>query len=148
ISGITSASLPAAAGYIADVTPPEKRAAGFGMLGMAFGIGFILGPALGGLCGEISPRLPFLVAAGISFLNAASGFFVLPESLLPENRVPFSWKRANPIGSLNLVRSHQGLVRYVFVLFFNSVAHAVLPSVFVLYAGYRYGWDARDVGLT
>lgn len=148
ISGITSASIATAFAYIADVTPAEKRAAGFGMMGAAFGLGFVLGPALGGLLGGIDPRLPFWVSAGLALTNAAYGFFVLPESLPPERRTGFSWHRANPIGSLNLLRSHPQLLGLAAVYVCYLLAHTVLPSVFVLYAGYRYEWDARTVGLT
>ena len=105
ISGITSASISTAFAYIADVTPPEQRAAVFGKIGVAFGAGFILGPALGGLLGGIDPRLPFWVAAGLSFANALYGLLILPESLPPERRSPFRWKSANPVGALHLLRS-------------------------------------------
>jgi DHA1 family tetracycline resistance protein-like MFS transporter len=147
ISGITAASVPAATAYIADVTPTEKRAAAFGMLGAAFGIGFIVGPALGGLLGGINPRLPFWVAAGLSLLNTMYGLFVLPESLPPERRAPFQWRRANPVGSLVLLRSHPELLGLASANFLSYVAHEVLPSTFVLYATYRYHWDERTVGL-
>ncbi|MFN7943339.1 MAG: TCR/Tet family MFS transporter [Thermoanaerobaculia bacterium] len=148
ISGVTSASVPAAGAYIADVTPPEKRAAGFGMLGAAFGIGFVLGPALGGLLGHRDPRLPFWVAAALSLANATYGFFVLPESLPRERRSGFSWRRANPVGSLVLLRSHRELTGISIALWLSYVAHEVLPSTFVLYAGYRYGWGTAAVGGT
>ena len=100
ISGITAASISTAGAYIADVTPPEQRAAKFGMLGAAFGAGFVVGPALGGLLGDINPRLPFWVAAGFSLANGLYGLFVLPESLKRERRMPFSWRKANPVGAL------------------------------------------------
>jgi DHA1 family tetracycline resistance protein-like MFS transporter len=148
ISGITAASVPTAGAYITDVTAPEKRAAAFGMLGAAFGIGFVLGPAAGGLLGAIDPRLPFWVAAGLSLGNAMYGTFVLPESLPKERRAAFEWKRANPLGSLTLLRSHPELFGLASVSFVSSVAHEALPSTFVLYASYRYGWDHRMVGLT
>lgn len=148
ISGITAANFGAAGAYIADVTPPEKRAAGFGMIGAAWGVGFVMGPALGGLLGEVNPRLPFWVAAGLTLLNALYGLFVLPESLAQENRKAFAWRRANPAGSLILLRSHPELLGLSSVNFIYFLAHQVLPSVFVLYAGFRYGWNERDVGLT
>ena len=148
ISGITAASLTTAGAYIADVTPPEKRAAGFGMLGAAFGLGFVLGPALGGVLGGISPRLPFWVAAALSLTNAAYGLFVLPESLPPERRSRFSWRQANPVASLTLLRSHPALLGLAGSNFLNFLAHEVLPSVFVLYAIYRYGWSEVTIGLT
>src|SRR6266540_7012967 len=110
ISGITAASYPTAGAYIADVTPPEKRAAGFGMIGAAWGVGFVMGPALGGLLGKVNPRLPFWAAAGVTLLNALYGLFVLPEALAPESRKAFSWRRANPVGSLALLRSHPELL--------------------------------------
>ncbi len=148
ISGITGASFTAAGAYIADVTPPEKRAAGFGMIGAAWGLGFVLGPALGGVLGGINPRLPFWVAAGLTLVNAMYGLFVLPESLSVNDRKKFSWRSANPIGALNLLRSHPELFRLATVNSFFYLAHQVLPSVFVLYASFRYGWDERTVGLT
>jgi MFS transporter, DHA1 family, tetracycline resistance protein len=146
ISGITAASFATAGAYIADVTPPEKRAASFGMLGAAFGLGFVLGPALGGLLGGYSLRLPFWVAGGLSLLNTLYGLFVLPESLPPERRAGFSWKKANPVGSLILLRSHPQLLGMAALLFLYHLAHQVLPSVFVFYSGYRYGWDPKITG--
>jgi DHA1 family tetracycline resistance protein-like MFS transporter len=147
ISGITAASVPTAGAYIADITPPEKRAASFGMIGAAFGVGFIVGPALGGVLGAINPRLPFWVAAGLSLANAMYGFFVLPESLSLEHRRPFRWQRANPVGALKLLRSHPELLGLAGATFLNSLSHEVLPSTFVLYTSYRYGWNERTVGL-
>jgi DHA1 family tetracycline resistance protein-like MFS transporter len=146
LSGITAASISTGFAYVADVTPPEGRAARFGMLGVAFGAGFVLGPALGGLAGSVDPRLPFWIAAALSLVNALYGFFVLPESLPPERRAPFEWRRANPLGSLALLRSHRELVGLASVNFLGQLAHAILPSVTVLYMGYRYGWDERMVG--
>jgi MFS transporter, DHA1 family, tetracycline resistance protein len=148
ISGITSASISTAFAYIADRTAPEQRAAMFGRIGVAFGAGFILGPALGGLLGDISPRLPFWVAAGLSFANWLYGLFILPESLPAERRAPFRWKSANPIGMLSLLRASPTLAGLQPANFFSQLAHVVLPSTFVLYAGYRYGWDVKMVGLT
>ncbi|MDE5441783.1 MFS transporter [Bradyrhizobium sp. CSA207] len=148
ISGITSASISTAFAYIADITPPERRAAVFGRIGAAFGAGFILGPALGGLLGDIDPRLPFWASAGLSFANALYGLLILPESLAPEKRAAFRWRSANPIGALNLLRSNTVLAALSVVNFIAQVAHVVLPSTFVLYATYRYGWDSKTVGLT
>lgn len=147
ISGITAASISTAMAYIADVTPPENRAKSYGLVGMAFGLGFIIGPALGGMLGSIDPRLPFWAAAAASLANAAYGFFVLPESLPPERRRAFDWKRANPVGSLKFLRAHREITGLAGAAFLSAVAHAVLPAVFVLYAGYRYGWDEKTVGL-
>jgi DHA1 family tetracycline resistance protein-like MFS transporter len=148
ISGITAASITTAGAYIADVTPPDKRAAGFGKIGAAFGIGFIIGPALGGVLGDVDPRLPFWVAGALSFANAMYGLFVLPESLPPEKRAAFSWKRANPVGSLKLLRRHPELSGLATLTFIQQVAHYVYPSVFVLYAFHRYNWTQKTVGLT
>jgi len=148
ISGITGASFTTAGAYIADVTPPEKRAAGFGLLNAAFGLGFVLGPAVGGLLGGVNPRLPFWVAAIFTLLNAAYGLFVLPESLPAEHRAPFSWSRANPVGAMGLLASHRELLGMASVMFLYFLAHEVLPSTFVLYADYRYQWTEGTVGLT
>jgi MFS transporter, DHA1 family, tetracycline resistance protein len=146
ISGITSSSYPTAAAYISDVTPPEKRAGKFGMLGAAFGIGFVVGPAVGGLLGAIDLRLPFWVAAGLSLANALYGYFVLPESLLKKHRARIDWRKANPIGALNLLTRHPELLGLTFALFVMMLAHEALPNMFVLYADYRYHWDIQTVG--
>src|SRR5215467_10774595 len=141
ISGITASSFSTAYAYIADVTPPQKRAG-------AFGIGFVLGPALGGLLGTLDPRLPFWVAAAFSLANAAYGWFVLPESLPFEHRMAFSWAHANPAGSLQLFSRHPQLIGLAGVAFLYQLAHVVLPSVTVLYTSYRYGWNNATMGLT
>jgi DHA1 family tetracycline resistance protein-like MFS transporter len=148
ISGITAASFSTAGAYIADVTPPEKRAAGFGLLGAAFGLAFVLGPALGGLLGSIEPRLPFWGAAGLSLANALYGLFVLPESLARDKRSAFSWKKANPVASLAMLGRHGELLGLASSNFLNFLAHEVLPNVWVLYATYRYGWGEASIGLT
>jgi DHA1 family tetracycline resistance protein-like MFS transporter len=147
ISGITAASFSTAGAYISDVTPPEKRAASFGLIGAAFGIGFVLGPALGGVLGAISPRLPFWASAVMALANVCWGLFVLPESLPKDKRVPFSWKNANPLGALKLLRSHPVLAGLAGSYFLINLAHVVLPSTTVLYMHYRYGWDTRAVGM-
>jgi DHA1 family tetracycline resistance protein-like MFS transporter len=148
ISGVTSASISTAFAYIADITPPERRAAVFGKVGAAFGAGFILGPAIGGLLGGMDPRLPFWVAAGLSFVNTLYGMLILPESLPRDRRSAFRWKQANPFGALHLLRSDRVLAALSVVNFITQLAHVVLPSTFVLYATYRYGWDTTTVGLT
>jgi DHA1 family tetracycline resistance protein-like MFS transporter len=148
ISGITAASITTGFAYIADVTPAEKRAQAYGMLGAAFGIGFIVGPAIGGLLGNFDPRLPFWCAAGFSLLNAAYGWFVLPESLPRDRRMDFSWRRANPLGALTLLRSRPGLLGLAGISFLFNLAHESLPAAFVLYATYRYHWDQGMIGLT
>ncbi len=147
VSGITSASFSTATAYIADVTPPEKRAARFGMLGAAFGLGFIVGPAVGGALGNVSLRLPFWVAAGLSLANTAYGVFVLPESLPKEKRAPASFAKANPFGSIELLYKTPGLLVLASASFFYFLAHESLPSVFVLYTKYRYGWTERTTGV-
>jgi DHA1 family tetracycline resistance protein-like MFS transporter len=146
ISGITSASFPTANAYIADVTPAEQRAAKFGMLGAAFGLGFIIGPALGGMLGGMGLRYPFWAAAGLSLANAAYGFFILPESLPKERRAAFSLRKANPIGSLKLLRSHRELFGLATAMFLYYNAHEALPSMFVIYTDYRYHWSAQLTG--
>ena len=147
LAGITAANMTTAFAYIADVTPQEKRAGAFGIMGAAFGVGFVAGPALGGVMGGVDPRLPFWVAGALALLNAAYGFFVLPESLPPEKRAKFTWARANPLGALKLLRSHRELFGLSLVLFLMNLAHFSLPAVAVLYMGYRYGWGPVAVGL-
>lgn len=148
ISGLTASSIPTAMAYMADVTPPEKRAASFGMLNAAFGAGFVLGPALGGVFGAVNPRLPFLVAAGLSLLNGLYGLFVLPESLSKATRTPFSWRRANPIGSMRMLARSRALLLLAALLALGYLAQQVLMNVYVLYADFRYGWSDRTVGLS
>ncbi len=149
INGVTAATFSTANAYVADVTPPEKRAKTFGIMGSAFSFGFLVGPALGGWLGDYDLRLPFFVAAALTAVNWLYGLFVLPESLPPEKRVTrFDWKRANPVGSLRFLRSHNELVGLASIGFLFQLAHTVLPSVFVLYAGYRYGWTTGTIGLT
>jgi len=148
ISGICAASISTSYAYIADVTPPELRAARFGLIGVAFGAGFVLVPALGGLAGNVDPRLPFWIAAALSLGNGLYGLLILPESLPVERRAAFTWRRANPVGSLVLLRSHPELLGLSFSSFLAALAHASLPSIGVLYMMYRYGWDERIVGFT
>lgn len=147
VSGITSASYPTAGAYIADVTPPSERAGKFGMLGAAFGLGFILGPAVGGVLGGIDLRLPFWVAGGLSLLNTLYGFFILPESLPRERRRPFHLRNANVVSSVRLLRSHPELLGMAAALLMMGLAHEALPNTFVLYADQRYGWSEVQVGL-
>ncbi len=146
-SGITSASVNTANAYISDVVPVEKRARAFGMLGAAFGVGFVLGPALGGWLGATNPRLPFWFAAGCSLLNGLYGLLVLPESLPVEKReARFDWRKANPVGSLTLLRSHTGLLGLTAVNFLSYLAHEIYATVYVLYVTYRYGWGEKAIG--
>jgi DHA1 family tetracycline resistance protein-like MFS transporter len=148
ISGVAAASIATSYAYIADVTPPEQRAARFGMLGVAFGAGFVFGPALGGLAGMVDPRLPFWIAAALSLVNGLYGLLILPESLPRDRRSPFVWQRANPLGSITLLRSQPQLLRLAIVNFLDYLAHASLPGIAVLYMMYRYGFDERTVGFT
>lgn len=147
ISAMTSASFTTANAYIADVTPPDKRAQAFGMIGAAFGLGFIIGPVIGGWLGGIDLRLPFWGAAILALCNFAYGWFVLPESLMPDKRTPrFDWKHANPLGSLALLKSYPQVFGLAAVVLLINLAHYVYPSVFVLYADYRYHWGPEAVG--
>jgi DHA1 family tetracycline resistance protein-like MFS transporter len=148
ISGVTGASFGTASAYIADTTPAEERAHAFGMLGAAFGAGFVLGPAIGGFLADYGPKLPFWVAAGFSLANALYGLFVLPESLPKELRTGFSWKRANPIGALGLLRQHPELLGLAGVIFLSNLAQVSLGSTVVLYATHRYGWTTSSLGIT
>ena len=148
VSGLTASSVPTAMAYMTDVTPKEKRAAAFGMLGAAFGMGFVLGPALGGLLGGINPRLPFWVAGCLSLLNGMYGLFVLPESLQVENRSPFSWKRANPVGSVRLLGKNKVLLGMAAVLVLGYLAQQSLMNVYVLYTDFRYHWTVQTAGLS
>lgn len=146
IAGITGANFAAATAYIADVSPPEKRAANFGLIGAAFGLGFILGPALGGLLGNVGLRVPFMVAGGLTLLNWLYGVLVLPESLARENRRAFSWTRANPVGALLDLRRHPMAFGLAGTFFLINLAHQVLPSTWVLYTSYRYQWTVGQTG--
>ena len=149
LNGMTAASFSTASAYLADVTPPERRAKAFGMMGSAFSFGFIIGPVIGGLLGEHDLRLPFVAAAGRTLVNWLYGLLVLPESLPPERRATrFEWAKANPVGSLKLLRSQPGLLGLAGVGFLFQLAHMVLPSIFVLYSGYRYGWTPQIMGWT
>jgi len=149
LAGITSSSVPTATAYISDVTPPDQRSKAFGLLGAAFGVGFILGPALGGWLGVFSPRLPFWVGCAASLLNFVYGLLVLPESLAPEQRQPrMLWENANPLGALRLLYSQTELMGLALVNFLGYVAHEVYLTVFVLYVMYRFGWDQRMIGIS
>lgn len=146
LAGVTSSSFTSAFAYMADITPPEGRARGYGLIGAAFSGGFVAGPLLGGVLGEVSLRAPFWAAAGLSGLAFLYGLFVLPESLSIDKRMEFSWKRANPFGALQLLRSHPELSSLAIVNFLLYFAHHLFSAVFVLYAGDRYGWGAWQVG--
>ncbi|RYY60217.1 MAG: MFS transporter [Chitinophagaceae bacterium] len=148
IAGITGASFTTASAYIADVSTPENRAKNFGMIGAAFGLGFVIGPALGGLLAGLGIRAPFYAAACLCLLNCIYGYFMLPESLPVENRRPFSWKRANPFGSLKFLQSHPtiaGLAVAFFLIYLGAQAVQGNWSFFVMY---RFGWSEALVGIS
>jgi DHA1 family tetracycline resistance protein-like MFS transporter len=148
ISGMTAGSLATCNAYIADVTPPEKRAQGFGLVGAAFGLGFVLGPALGGFLGVLGLRVPFFVAAFLVGVNWLYGAFVLPESLPPANRRAFEWKRANPVGALLILRRFRGVFDLAGMYFIYNFGSTILQSTWVLYMGYRYHWSTLQVGFS
>ena len=148
LSGLSSANMATAGAYIADVTPPEKRAGAYGFLSAAFGVGFILGPALGGFAGQLDPRLPFWIAAGLTALNAAYGLFVLPESLASENRSAFSPHMANPFAALGILGSRPQLMGLALISFMTRLVHAVFATVWTLYVAARYGWGPAMIGVS
>jgi DHA1 family tetracycline resistance protein-like MFS transporter len=146
LSGIAGASYPTIGAYIADVTPPEKRASGFGVMGAAFSIGFILGPAMGGILGEYGARMPFFAAAALSFANALFGLFVLKESLAKENRRAFEWWRANPIGALHAMRRVPLIGGLIVVIVLMRLAHDANPVLFTYYVMLKFHWSTAMVG--
>jgi DHA1 family tetracycline resistance protein-like MFS transporter len=148
IAGITGASFSAATAYIADVTPPEKRAQSFGLVGAAFGLGFVVGPVLGGMLGNENPRLPYFVAAGLNFLNFVYGALVLPESLPKAARRPFSFRRANPFGSLQNLARHPVVLGLTGTMTFAYLAQMILQVVWQLSGEARFGWSPFQVGLS
>jgi len=146
VAGMMGASFTTATAYIADISTPEKRAQNFGMIGVAFGLGFIIGPMAGGILGKISPRLPFLVAAGCSLLNTLYGFFILPESLAPENRRKFDWKRANPIGSLKQLSKYPVVLGMVASILCIYVAAHSVQSTWTYFTMLKFKWNEDTVG--
>jgi DHA1 family tetracycline resistance protein-like MFS transporter len=146
ISGVAGATFTTGFAYMADISPPEKRAQNFGLIGAAFGLGFILGPAVGGLLGELGPRAPFVVAGALALLNFAFGYFVVPESLPPERRRKFELKRANPLGTLLKLRGYPAVFGLALALFFWLLGHQALPGTWSYYAMYKFGWGAGMVG--
>lgn len=148
IAGIAGASFTPAYAYVADITPPERRAQNFGMVSAAFGVGFIVGPALGGLLGGLGPRAPFFAAAALSLANLAYGYFVLAESLPPERRRPFALRRANPIGTLLQVRKQRVVRGLLAALFVWMVGHQVMPATWGFYTKYRFEWSETMIGLS
>ncbi len=147
VAGVTGASFPTAYAYIAYISAPDKRAGNFGLIGMAFGLGFIIGPALGAVFATFGPRVPFLVAAGLAFANVGYGLFVLPESLKPENRRAFDWRRANPLGTLMRLRSqHPRVLVMAFMVFVWTLGYQSLYSTWNYFTIYRFGWTPTQVG--
>lgn len=146
IAGVMGASFTTGAAYIADISTPEKRAQNFGLIGAAFGLGFIIGPVLGGLLGSIGSRVPFMAAAGLSLLNWLYGYFILPESLKPENRRPFDWKRANPVGSLGNIAKYPLLIGLVSSMFLLYIASHAVQGTWAYYTMEKFAWDEKMVG--
>lgn len=148
LAGISGATYSTATAFIADVTPREGRAAAFGLVGAAFGVGFILGPAIGGLMGELGTRAPFYAAAALAFLNFAYGMFILPESLAPENRRPFDWRRANPFGALRQVARVPMVAWFILAHFLYGLSHNVYPAIWSYYTKAQFAWTEAQIGLS
>ena len=148
VSGIFGASFTTGFAYIADVSPPEKRAQNFGLVGAAFGLGFIIGPVTGGLLGELGPRVPFFVAAALTLLNMVYGYFVLPESLPAERRRAFEWKRANPLGTLVALRRYPAVVGLIGSLVFLYVASHAVQGTWAYFTIEKFNWSPKDIGLS
>jgi DHA1 family tetracycline resistance protein-like MFS transporter len=148
IAGAFGATFSAAGAYIADVTPPEKRAQSFGLIGAAFGFGFITGPALGGLLGDVDLRLPFLVAAGLSFADFAFAYFALPESLAPENRKAFELRKASPIGALREIGRYSSVLGLMAIFVMAAFANRVAEMTWVLFTSYRFDWGPTETGFS
>jgi DHA1 family tetracycline resistance protein-like MFS transporter len=146
IAGAAGASFTPAYAYVADISPPERRAQNFGVVSAAFGIGFIIGPAIGGLLGTLGPRAPFFAAATLSLINFCYGFFVLPESLPAERRRAFEWRRANPLGTLNQMRKYPVVLGLLFALFLWGLGNQVMPSTWAFYTKLRFGWSEAMIG--
>lgn len=148
IAGICGASFTTASAYIADMSTAENKAKNFGMIGAAFGLGFIIGPLLGSLFGSFGTRVPFMAAAGFSLLNVIFGYFVLPESLGIENRRAFSWKRANPLGSLKQLAKHKAVINLIVVLFILNIAGQAMPSIWTFFCIERFSWNEKMIGFS
>lgn len=148
IAGFMGASFTTAAAYIADVSTPEKRSQNFGLIGAAFGLGFIIGPVMGGLLGEMGSRIPFMAAAGLSLLNWLYGYFILPESLKPENRRPFDWSRANPFGALTRLRKYPLIIGLAGSMFLLYIASHAVQGTWAYYTMEKFKWDEGMVGIS
>ena len=148
IAGMFGASFTTATAYIADISTPENRSKNFGMIGAAFGLGFIIGPGLGGLLGEFGPRIPFIAAAVLTFINVLYGYFVLPESLAKEHRRPFEWKRANPLGSLMQLKKYKGVGGLIVSLIFVYIAGHAVQSTWTFFNIEKFQWSNALMGLS
>lgn len=148
LAGIAGATYATANAFMADVSPPEKRAANFGLIGAAFGFGFVIGPVIGGLAGEIGTRVPFFVAAGMAALNFVYGWFVLRETVTVEKRRPFVWARANPFGAVKHIRKVPMVAGFILTFFFYELAHFVYPAVWAYYTIETFSWSTAEVGLS
>lgn len=146
LAGISGGSITTATAYMADISSAETRGKNFGMVGAAFGLGFIIGPVLGGWLGELGPRIPFFAAAGLSLLNWLYGYLILPESLPAEHRRPFEWARANPLASLKKLGSYEGIGGLAFAVFFLHMASHSVQSTWSYFTMGEYGWSSADVG--
>ncbi|MBK8956083.1 MAG: TCR/Tet family MFS transporter [Saprospiraceae bacterium] len=148
LAGVTGSSFTTATSYIADVSPPEKKAQNFGLVGAAFGLGFIIGPSLGALLGQYGTRIPFFGAAILAFANLIFGYFVLPESLKPENRRAFDWRRANPFGTFKVLFKYPVFKIFLVTLFLVYIAHYALQSTWSFYCIGKFGWDSKMIGFS
>jgi len=146
VAGVAGASFTPAYAYVADITAPARRAQNFGLMGAAFGVGFIVGPAIGGLLGGLGPRAPFFTAGAIALANTAFGYFALPESLPRESRRPFHWERANPLGTLLQILKFPLVSWLLGALFLWQLAHQVLPSTWAFYTISKFHWSSAEVG--
>jgi DHA1 family tetracycline resistance protein-like MFS transporter len=148
VGGIMGASISTATAYVADVTPPERRAQNFGIIGVAFGVGFVVGPVVGGFLGEYGPRVPFYAAAGVSLVAFIFALFLLPESLDRAHRRPFRFKEANPIGAFFVIARYRTVISLLIVFVLSQLAERLLESTWVLFTSYQFGWGAAQVGLS
>jgi DHA1 family tetracycline resistance protein-like MFS transporter len=146
IAGVAGASFTPAYAYIADISPPERRAQSFGIIGAMFGLGFIVGPAVGGMLGALGPRAPFFAAAALSLVNFIYGLLTLPESLPPERRRPFDWRRAQPLGTLLQMRKHPVVRGLLVAVFLWMLGHQVMPATWTFYTKFRFGWSEAAIG--
>lgn len=148
VGGITAATSSTATAYLADISPPDKKAARFGLIGAAFGVGFVIGPVIGGVLGELGPRAPFWAAAGIATLNLLLGLVALPETLPAAKRRRFEWRRANPLGAFRAMSALPGLRQLLSLSFLYEFAFVVYPSVWAYFAQLQFGWEPRSIGLS